>query len=286
MWELNNIPKILHLYWGRNKHLSWMRFMTALSFVKNNPDWKVYVWYEKRPCKNETWLSDEQKSNQYNGKDWFPELKNLDNTIVKPFDFEEYGFSRETPEVFKSYIIRLNLLYRYGGFWSDFDIFYFKPMTELSINKEKNNNVKFFCCQHYHEHYIGFLASQKNSLTIKYLYSMIEECYDKRGYQSIGSLLFKKALRFYHAGMTPLKGLVKGLEENILNISFNSVYPVQWYDTPRLYDEEDLSLLGNTIGIHWFAGSKESAIYENLINGESVTNIKWLNDMIGRYNEI
>ncbi len=118
-WHLKEIPKTLHMYWGRNKKLSYMRYMTAYSFSKLNPDWKINVYAPLKPCLKQTWNGNEQKAYNYRGNDHFPLLSRIKNVNVIEFDFEAtLHISNDKPEDLKSDILRLHLISTQDGGWS------------------------------------------------------------------------------------------------------------------------------------------------------------------------
>ncbi len=56
---MNNTPHILHVYCGGN-NLSWLRYMTIISFKKYNPEWTVNLYVPKKPFKGKiTWNTKE-----------------------------------------------------------------------------------------------------------------------------------------------------------------------------------------------------------------------------------
>jgi len=138
MWNLTQVPKIAHFYWG-NKTLTLDRFLSIASFSLLNPDWDVFL---HRPCDlsgelNATWNTYEHKRcNSDNGYECYWEnLRTLKNLTVKVHNFTNLpSFS----EVHRSDCLRWDLLADIGGLWSDLDILYIRPMNELYFNCEDN----------------------------------------------------------------------------------------------------------------------------------------------------
>lgn len=281
-WKLKQIPKNIFLYWGKNKPLSFMRYMTVVSFIYHNPDWNVYIYYPTVSTKKETWFSGEHKINKYDGIDYFPKLENLKGVELLPINSMGInGIDNNIPEVFKSDIIRLHLLNKYGGLWSDFDIFYIKPMTESYINQKQYDDVDFFCSHHFRKHSIGFLLSAKNNLLFKFFHGKIEENYDEKDYQSLGSKMFKKYLKHYKPGVRE----IEDFQINIMNIPFETVYPVQWFDASRLFDLDAPQYMTNTIGVHWFGGDDVAGKHECKTDYNTKSDIKLIKDMVELYEE-
>src|SRR3989304_1341166 len=121
------INKSLFMYWGNNKPMSWLKYMTVSTFKKHNSDWNIQIYTSVNPVTEITWDTGEQ-TGIYTGKDWFPEL--VKEQGVCSFDMEKIGFKNNLPEVHKSDILRFYFMYKNGGCWSDFDIIYTDKIPE------------------------------------------------------------------------------------------------------------------------------------------------------------
>lgn len=260
-WKLN-IPKILHVYWG-GEPLCYLRFMTIKTFMHHNPDWKVMFWYPKFPTKNITWNTGEQKGG-FECKDFLPEVMEL--PIVKtPVDFTKYGFSNEISEVHKSDFIRLQLLSTIGGVWSDMDIIYFKPMTDLYFNTEVNRDVKTVYCDRVYGHSIGFLMGSEENKFYGNLRMMAQRAYRPQHYQIMGAMTFNK---FFN---TP-----ESIDRfgRSINMSMDVVYSHDCGVVPDLINGNEPKFTDESIGLHWYGGaplwsdfiSKTNGGLENLSN--------------------
>ena len=241
IWYLENIPRRLFLYWGRNKPLSFLRYMTVLSFSKLNPDWDILIYYPSNISYIETWKTREQKENKYNGKDFFTELDNINNVITI-----ESKFTPKISEIFKSDIFRVHALATYGGVWSDFDILYTKPITRLHINSIENKLVDAVICQHKYS-FAGFLMSKAYSYT-----------YCKLAVNVLGAeaTYYTSILDnyYYDVFSNPL------IEDVVVNLDMESVYPISWEKPEGLLD--NILQEEHTIGIHWYAGSNIMSSHE------------------------
>lgn len=261
MWHLNNINKIVYLYWGRNKPLSYLRFKTVESLSKLNPDWKIKVFYPVQICEVETWSSHEQKYHSHVVPDYFSYLSKFSNVEVESFDMESIGFSNDISEVHKSDIIRLYLLKEFGGVWSDFDIFYTRPLSFADFNRQENKDKESFICYHHSYNSVGFLASKKGSNLFNDLFKALKYNAHKNTYQSLGRDLFKDVLNDWYVDCDDEKTFEN---TGIHNIKFETVYPYTWNKTDIIFSDE-FEMPVESIGVHWYAGSKKSAeIEENL----------------------
>lgn len=233
------IPKTLFLYWGGRK-LSWLRYLTVVSFAKYNPGWKIKVYYPTDPTGETSWNTSEQGV-EYTGKDWFAELGKYANLVA--LDMTDLGFANDMPEVHKSDLFRLWALREYGGVYCDFDVLYTKA---LPTPKER------WYCWHPDGHYaIGLLAAEKSDGICNWLLESAKLRTDKKKYQALGSQLWESML-----DGTILDGW---------NIPKNLIYSVDWYDAERLFTDSR-ELAEDAIGIHWYGGSTVAGDWENVLN--------------------
>mgnify|MGYP000863621701 CR=1 FL=1 len=45
IYIMNNIPKIVHFYWGKNNPLTFLQYLSVVSFREHNPGWKIKIYY-------------------------------------------------------------------------------------------------------------------------------------------------------------------------------------------------------------------------------------------------
>ena len=273
-WKLK-VPKILHLYWGCNKKLSFMRYMTALSFSRLNPDWKIIVHGPNEVTYKEAWHGFQQKSYDYKGEDYFPKLQDIPNLEYRIVDFEEMGLDGSLPEVFKSDLLRLKLLGTVGGVWSDFDILYLRSMGEMGINKEEFSDSDVFVCCHHRLNRIGFLAAAEPSSKDNFFTGLLELYDDAKkknliwedDYQGVGRYLFDSYFMYNRVNR---EKVLKDKGWKIENIPFRTVYPVMGNVVQKIYNN-DFVIRQGTIGIHWFAGDSKTSRFENVIDEENLS---------------
>jgi hypothetical protein len=263
MWELTNIPKTLFLYWGRNKPLSYLRYLTVKSFMNLNPDWKVTVYYPKDTCFMEDWDTGEQSWYKPRGENYFYGLIKEQNEKlqIKEFNFAaEMGIPNDTPEVIKSDILRLYLLHKEGGVWSDFDILYIKPISKLMIAHSDMSYNSYICFKTYHS--IGFLMGAFDNHLYSSLYREAIEILNKKSnidYQRIGSRLFKEQRVEQYAAVG--------------NLYQVTVYPVAYNEVEKLF-HFDMADLSASIGVHWFGGNQYSSIMDNRLTPDNIDDFK------------
>jgi glycosyltransferase involved in cell wall biosynthesis/mannosyltransferase OCH1-like enzyme len=263
-WFLRNIPKKIFFYWG-NKELPYLRMMSIISFHKLNPDWEVYYYYPavRFEGKN-TWTTGEQGYN-FTGEDYTDHFKNNYPKINKIcFDFRSIGLSNSMPEVFKSDFLRWYLLTEQGGIWADMDILFYKPITDFNLNKKENETKDTFICLNNGYHSIGFLMSGHNNLFFRKIFNYAKTSYSPRDYQSVGSHIF---------GKFNLNTINNIKTASISNIDMNTVYSIDSNNIEKIFKGNHSTLLHkDSIGIHWFGGSKLAVECLNKINADNYKN--------------
>lgn len=121
--------KICHLIWD-NSPMSFLNACTAWSFKRWNPDWQIWLWHIDTGFQK-PWKTHEHKEN-YLGKCYFSSVcEDVDKVShLKPDDIRKGVQS----SVHLSDILRIQLLHKYGGLYSDFDILYTAPIP-FSLSK-------------------------------------------------------------------------------------------------------------------------------------------------------
>lgn len=261
------IPKQLLLYWGRNRPLSFMRWLTVKSFLHHNPEWQIRIYYPTVPSTAITWPTHEQRHYKpQSPKDYFDALTDMDRVTLEAFDFATLRVPAKLPEVIKSDFLRWHLLSEYGGVWSDFDILYLRPMTFLRFPANGAVGVCMYrrlvggrrLRRGYHS--IGFLLSAPEVPFFAEVFKIAQGTLDIRNYQSAGRLALEQ-----HYPVIP--GAIS--VPRIFNIPFESVYPFDNPTIARIYCATEIDLPEHTVGVHWYAGNKLSAHYESTITEEN-----------------
>lgn len=274
MWYLNKIPKILHLYWG-SKSLSFLRYLTAYSFRKYNPDWSIIIHVPTSQHEGKSWATPEHKDFIPSGKDYFGKLKELDVSF-KEHNFIDYGFQEEVSETYKADFLRWKLLSEDGGIWSDFDIIYTKPINSMNINREENSEVDTGICIYTCKLMgIGFMIGSAENKFWNYIKELCFSRFDPTDYQSIGS----KLLNWKFDSIIKIKNLFSDLHP--ICIDPKTVYLLDAAVINKFYVEDVSSILEDedAIGFHWYAGHPMSQQHETSITEK---NYKSYKNTIGR----
>jgi len=276
MWHLKYIPKIMRFYWGGEK-LSFLRYMTFKSFTELNSGWRSILYVPKVLFTGKNPWNTHEQSQRYNGFDYMREIDSL-RIEIKEIDMSDIGVDNDIPEVHKSDFFRLHILGEEGGFWSDSDIVYFKPIDNLSINQKINQDRKSIFCIHGKPcpfHSIGLIGSSINNPCFKYLFDLAKEVYKPFMYESVGSVMMSRVF--------PNTEHIKKRfpRANPINLPMHDVYLYDSGNIPTLYKEEPKmkEIKEKSIGCHWYGGHPMSTKFENEINE---FNFKDKNNIVGR----
>ena len=246
-------PKLLFLYWDGSP-LSYLNYLTVVSFNKYNPDWKIIIYMPYKKTTIINWKSHEQKL-RYTGTDYMYKLYDIDNVIIKKICLNDIGFDNEASEVIKSDYFRYYILEKHGGLWSDFDIIYTGSIEEKMNFNENSIIFKTYVStginKGYYVYPIGLFLSKPNSLFFKMIKNKTHEYYDKHEYQSIGAVMFDKIFK--------KKKFIDGIR--ICNYEY--YLPWAWNELDQFLDKNYINnvLPNNNIGLHWFNGADRTKKY-------------------------
>jgi hypothetical protein len=266
MWHLRKIPQIAHFYWG-NETLSFLRYLTIASFKKFNPDWQIKYYYPKyKYCGEKTW-STQEHNRKFTGVNYMDQLMKLDIEKIE-IDFSRYGMNNWVPETFKADFLRWYLLYNHGGFWSDMDIIYFRPMNRLCSNTNAKQQVDTAICLREMGpdsfHSIGFLLSAPSNPFFLFIHGESYRRLDLGNYQSIGSQILNQ----HFPSLSTIQNRFPLL--NIENIPMDVVYPWNDLDITKIYSTSSMQGISErTIGLHWYAGHPAAKEFENVIDDQN-----------------
>lgn len=245
------IPKVMNFYWDGSP-MSFLHYMTFLSFYENNPDWKIDLYIpSSRYSGIKSWTTGEQ-SIDYVGSDYFSEVNNIPNVNIKSFDFKSIGVSDDIPETFKSDFIRWHLLSTVGGGWSDTDILYIKPISCIN----KNSDLVLVLSEY--KHIIGFYLSKPNNPLFKYIFTKCFKTLNLQEYQSVGADVLNK---FFPT----IKDIEFSFPDlNYINLPMDYLYPFNHLNLKSLFTQDNSKLISeNVIGIHWYNGSQIARTFNN-----------------------
>ena len=241
-WHLS-VPKIAHFYWGGGP-LLYIRYLSVLSFMRQNPDWNVILWYPKNPFKGKSWgiQHGDQDINYRLCKDYTPELTALPINKI-PIDFDSLGFTKNMAEVHKNDYVRISVLGMCGGVWSDTDVIFFRPMSDLKVNIPENEDKETYVCISWYGHSTGFNMANEGSRFFESLFSKLRVEYKKKEYQCWGPDLFNK----YYKTLESIPSAI--------NLSMDVVYTYDCHHVGDLLKDEPQRFTEGSIGCHWYGGN-------------------------------
>lgn len=275
---LKNIPKTLHLYWGKNNPLTFLQYLTVVTFREHNPNWKIKVYYPVKTKNDISWTNNEQKV-KIISKDYFDELNDFHVEKIE-IDFNKIGFSNNYPEVIKSDFFRYYILYEEGGLWSDFDIIYLKSISNIDFNLfssyNDTSNSSFIIHNSRNNYSIGFIGSSAKNKIIRLLYENCVKHLNIKYYQSIGYVYIKKMIG------TPLECSKRYTDVNLIILPEYFYLPVHFSNINIFFDKnKSIPININTFGIHWYNGHHLSRNFQNELD----KNINSKNSSIWKYIE-
>lgn len=261
------IPNVLYLYWDKS-NMSYLQYLTVVSFMFQNPYFKIKILTPTTTCEEITWHTFEQKE-KYVGKNYWEEIKKLSYVDIIEIDFKKlFNYKNDLSDVHKSDLIRLYYLYHYGGFWSDFDIIYLNPLTDLNFLKASKNTSKYMIdtilCYSGRiiginkiGYSIGFMAANKGNLVFKDLLNATSKFFNKNEYQCIGNGMYNRVLGDFETEACKRYGKAQILG----TITMDCFYHILYNELDKLYGNDEYydtltEKISNKeiIGTHWYNG--------------------------------
>ena len=269
MWKHKNIPKTCFFYWGNTK-LSFLNYLSLVSFKEHNPDWRLVL---ARPT--DDLIVDPPTPHHSQGyvgeKDYVHQaLQTVDDVL--PIDFEKItGAKKELHDVQRADLARLYVLSEYGGMWSDMDILYIKPNTDINFSKYLTTGAleeldTVICYQDanasFNYNSTGALFSSEHNPMYEHIFN--------RGTERLISLGGDGVSDYQMFGPSLLNEYVFDLlnempELNVANMAYKVFYPWGWWgEISEFFNEKNEDRISDeTIAIHWFKGDPNSAEYLN-----------------------
>jgi hypothetical protein len=241
--------------------MSLLQTFTVKTFHDLNPDWDIIVHLIKqRPDQ----LGKNIYVPDYAGNDYFHLV--VPFVHVSEIDLEEEGIGTDKYPSMTSDIIRLKMLYKWGGVYSDFDVIWLKPMSEFyRVNCigdpfDFDTTDCFFNFWHGH-HNNSNIVSFPGTEYLKFFMEEQRKVKPPYSHQAINTDLSNRLFPDYH---TEIKMFPK-----ILFLKYNVFYPYSIMFLEQLYQRLDLSpLLQEPMAIHWFNGHRLSQDYVKNLNKE------------------
>ena len=266
MWNLYKIPKVAHFYWG-SPMLSYLRYLTLVTFRKQNPDWTMKFYYPSKVYTGGA-VWNQGFAEQVTGKNYFDNIKNIPNIEIIELDFDKMNIGY-IPDVFRSDILRLKLLSTEGGLWSDIDIVYFRPMDECLFNNEKNKEIDTVISYNRQGgHYsIGFLLSSPNNEFYSFLYEeSMKEKQEKGEYQHLGITMWDKNFK------KPEDIKKKFPSLSLFDIEMWLTYSLNSFHVDKIINQNVSLPDERSIALHWYGGHWKCVPLESSLTPNNISN--------------
>ena len=277
-------------YWGADK-MSFLRYLTLVSFIKFNPEWEVRLYTPKSISDNLFWRDAGDKHHKcdqidyINDKDYFSLLPSSIK-IIK-VDFSTSFIGRDAPEAHKSDLLGWEILSGPGGLWCDMDVLFLKGLHEIIFDDDAYDTLVCYDHRHIWQNNpavpIGLFFSCPNNAVFKEVLDVAKLIYQKDEYQSIGTCAISSSFRTVNECKMKFPNL------NIGNLDCNLVYRYDYLHLNELYIHNNFQALltsDDAIGVHWYGGDPQSQQFNNTITGDNyktlppctiVNMIKYLN---------
>lgn len=126
-WHLSRIPRKAYFYWG-TELLPWIRYISLETFVKQHPDWEVFLYV--KPFLDRVPADTDRSDNCWH------KVEQLGIKIVE-IDIEKLlgvDFPLKYITIYAD-IFRYIILGENGGFYTDTDMLFFRPLEACPYNQ-------------------------------------------------------------------------------------------------------------------------------------------------------
>ena len=226
------IPKRVFLFWGLSP-MSWLRSLTVRSLCRHNPDHEIVLCTPKATYDKNQWCSNQRQDfSHYTGPD-YSETLHADNLIRRTVEVEHANAMHQSD------FFKWRMLASEGGWFSDMDILYLKPLPQIDAGAVLSFD-RFWS--------MGLIASQGASRLFADILRYCIEMYDPRQYDSTNQ-----------KPCTEVAPSFKALQERYPecrphNLPMVAVYPFGHKQADRYW--EPARVPEGCIGLHWYAGTK------------------------------
>jgi hypothetical protein len=260
------IPTRVSFFWCGGP-MSWMRWLTVASFRRLNPDWEILVAFSDAGRKK-TWTTREvQDCGVYHGKDWSQELERL-KVQIKTVDAHRPNLSPAHASDFYQW----KYMHEAGGWYSDMDILYVRPMSPI-LDAAQDADAVF--CNSPGNVAIGFMAGTAACPLFGDILAHAERGYRSSAYQCTGFVAVEQCAGVPKVTYEERFGdkVVAALHQKypsvrITELPYATVYPIEWHEPEKIFSQTT-ELPTETVGIHWFGGSPFSQRWNNLLTPEN-----------------
>ena len=255
-----SIPRCMNFFWtGR---LSWLRWLTLTTFIKYNPDWRVYLYKPDVPTIPKHWSMDTDDDWEYQGADYTDRIPPQVHQCT-------YSIPGSMASAQMCDWFQWHLLAEEGGFFADMDIIWTAPLDP--VWKTVRHKSAVFCLES-GVMAIGLVAALPQCQLFQELATSLPTGAN-RDYQHYGT-----SMVYRFAGIrSPIKPASKPGDEalkrlrrhykgnvDIGELPSETVYPLEWNQVDEVWKGQ-LPVDPKSVGIHWFGGSELSHYWNYLL---------------------
>jgi hypothetical protein len=258
--RFKNIPATAFFFWG-NSPMPYMNYLSIETFKKHNPGIKVVLCSSNdKEYVPPTWSEKEQQI-RYRGKDYTKMAKEKADASFT-FNLPYLGLPSGMHAAHQADMMRHWLMKNCGGIWSDMDIFHMRSIDEIPVSEDVDYALSYFENKgHYNT---VFVMSAPESPIAHQIQEASLKRYRKDKYECCGVNLIK----YLFNTIDDMRAVYPDHEiGNIPEWCFNPYYHNQM---GNLYNKENISLLGRSLGIHWFGGHPLSMRYRARVSPEDL----------------
>jgi hypothetical protein len=262
------IPRQIAFFWS-GPRMSFMRYLTLRSFRHQNPDWQMTLYSPDTPCADKTWATVEQDDSGYSGADC--------TSMVDALSVERKTWTAPLPGLSHSHasdLFEWDLLATVGGFYSDMDVLWLRPIEPL-YQQHRAADALFSLEDGGTVCPIGFFAASQGCPIFQDIRTTALSEYMPQGYETAGTLALYRA-----AGLTcytdPASKVLDAFRHRYpgVNIAVAPDETLYCYGTsthPAIF--QTTARVPNTaIGLHWFGGSPISQEWNRKLTAENWRN--------------
>jgi Glycosyltransferase sugar-binding region containing DXD motif len=236
------IPKRMSFFWAGGA-MSWLRYLTLASFRRLNPDWEMRL-YHCPTSSRKSWNTGESLDAQdYAGPDYGSRIMSLK---VQPCEVEA-----PLPDLSPNYasdLWRFQYLSTTGGWYSDLDILWVRPMAAL---RHATADAGAVVCQTAGVIGVGFLGGEPQCAMWQGICAAAFDGFSPPDYQSAGVL----PVHYHAEGLDGLRRRYPSTR--LMTVPDATVYPWDYRQVDHIFGQRH-TVPDNCIGIHWFGGHPES----------------------------
>lgn len=226
------IPKRVFLFWGLSP-MSWLRSLTVRSLCRHNPDHEIVLCTPQETYDKNQWCSSQKQDfSHYTGPDYGADLR-ADNLTRRTVDVE-YANAMHQSDFFK-----WRMLANEGGWFSDMDILYLKPLPQLDAGAVLSFD-RFWS--------MGLLASEGTSRLFEDILKYCTAMYDPRRYESTNQMPCNEAAPSFVALQDRYPECRPHNLPTVAVYPFGHKYAERYWESRRVPD--------GCIGLHWYAGTE------------------------------